>query len=299
MTVSTRIRDAHKLGRYLMDKDTNKGLCAFGLITTLKARRVENYPLRINAPCHAAYSYMVNNHNPVWVVDVLYPTELKLATQKAWLSYILLDSPYSSIFAEKNIHAGLKRGYYIYNTEVDGNLLAAGSVAVRMLSESPKIPLAFEKFINAGMKPDIAFIIAHMTTVDDGQISIREYSEEGHVAVVPTFMGDEEMINFFEVNFYEHGTYSIKHSYRGLNNMWSHSRESYEQEEAVHSVNSILYNKWKLIVEKIENIEKPRTALFNHMWNIDANNRDNALPIKDGLPILVRITNSYMEKLYA
>ena len=294
---------AYKLGSQLLKhyytEDGQGGICAYGVVNAQGEEDHEHV-----APCHAGLNHM-NVTEKSLVVDMTYPIrgEVDNRIAKRWIRYILEKSPFRSVFAEEHINAGWRRGYYIFDADADANLLAACLVAVRSVSEYPKIPVMFDKLVRAGTDADMAFFAAYMTGVNkDGTFFLNMDTKEGHVAMVPSWFDAETLKNFIECNHEEYGTYAEKNKYGNFNTMWLQERTSEDWDcigvKPINNIPDVLNKLWKPILDKEGGFDN-RIALFNHAHNQERDRKRNALKQDKALPLFAQLLNNYRGELYA
>ena len=297
MKKNTGFRSAHRLGRQLVEEMTPKeGLCAFGVVSGVD----DDFDFRKNAPCHAAMGGRMDVHNDMtFMVDAIYPRggnhgvrqgKITPEMAKMYTNYVLKQSPYAKMFAEKNIHKGFARGYYLYNTAVDSNVLVGGAVLLRMLSEEPSIPEAWYHMVKAGADPDMAVLLAHMSKVSNGVFIISNYSDSGHRALVPTWFNEESIANFITGKHKRYGLYKDNKEYLGFNGMWKEKADNIGDGD---EFGNIIYNRWidALLARNVE--LDGRKALFDHVGQDKRNAVVAKLPVKEAMPIIAKILNDY------
>ena len=287
---------AYKLGKELLKyyKDKGNGICTYGAVGTHGGEDRKS-----GDECYAGLATLKADVKSL-VVDVPYHFEGNITNRiaKKWIRYILEQSPFKSTFAEDRINAGWRRGYYIFNADVDANLLCAALVAIRSMSEYPKIPVMFDKLTKAGADPDMAFFSAYMTGVDRaGRFFINTTTEEGHVAMVPSWFEDSNLANFIKANFDPYGLYSEMNSYRSFNTMWYNEIDghSWGGRDGVLQPDGVpirIDNLWNTVLREHSESET-RVALFDHVFNMRRNKAIGNMEATKALPLFAKLLNEY------
>jgi len=298
MAKNTGFLSAHRLGRKIV-KETNlkSGLCAFGIQGDTNG----DYDYNVNAACHAALTRMTIHGEYTYMVDAIYPrggkyNPIKITPEvaKMFTTYVLKQSPYAKMFAEKNIHKGFARGYYLYHTNIDANVLTGGAVLLRMLSEVPKIPLAWYHMVKAGADPDMAVLLAHMTTLEGNKFGINNYSDSGHRALAPTWFNQQNVEDFLVGKHKVYGLYSVKQQYHGFNGMWG---EKSSQIGKNGEFGNTIYRRWIKALIELKGDGDNRVALFDHIGQENREQVVSQLPIKKAMPVIAKILNDYRGEL--
>ena len=289
MSKSTGFLHAHRLGRKMVkENDFNIGLCAFGVVN---GDNREDYKLR--APCHAALSRM-DVCFPTLMVDVQYKRGKGITSKmaKMFTNYVLMQSPYASIFAEKNTNAGFARGYFLYRTDVDANLLTGGAVLLRMLSESPMIPKMWYHMVMAGVSPDMAILVAHMSSLNNGEVAIRASSDDCHKSIVPSWFLEKDVINFINRNHKVYGKYIDMGGYMGFTSMWGADRYNRNT-----GFSAQIHGRWIAELKRLHNMKDGRVAIFDHDGQKKRNRASEKCQFKTAMPIIAKILNDYRKEL--
>jgi len=288
MAKNTGFLSAHRLGRKIL-KEMNRrdGLCAFGI----QGDTNDDSDFRINAACHASLVRMNVEGEYKYMVDAIYPRGKKINTNmaKMFTNYVLKQSPYSPMFAEKNINKGFARGYYLFNTDVDANLLTGGAVLLRMLSEVPTIPEVWYHMVKAGADADVAVLLAHMSGIEDGKFYINNYSDAGHRALVPTWFDENSVAGFINGKHKNYGKYNVKKRYAGFNGMWREKRGNLMG----NNFGDTIYKAWMKVLHDRNADLDGRVALFDHDGQADRDVVVAKLPYKEAMPIIAKILNDY------
>jgi len=294
MAKNTGFLSAHRLGRKIVKElDLKSGLCAFGIQGDMN----EDYDYQVNAACHAGLNRMNINGKYTYMVDAIYPRGGKFApiriapeVAKMFTTYVLKKSPYSKMFAEKNIHKGFARGYYLYNTDVDANILTGGAVLLRMLSEEPRIPLAWYKLVKAGADPDMAVLLAHMVAFEGAKFGINNYSDDSHRSLVPTWFNKKNVEDFVNRKHKVYGLYNAKQRYQGFNGMWGERRANCGGDD---EFGTTIYREWLQALREMDNGLDVRVAYFDHAGQAERDGFITKIPTKKAMPIIVKILNDY------
>ena len=295
MMKSSGFLNAHKLGRTIIKENrfTGGGLCAFGVTSNIP----NDVDYQLRAPCHAALDRMRLEGEYAYMVDAVYPHETCIteAQAKRYARYVLKDSPYSPMFAEKNIEKGWKRKYFLYNVDVDSNLLVGGAVLLRMLSEVPKIPEVWNALVEAGADPDMAILLSHMCGISpDGMFYINNHSTASHRALVPTWFKKENVNNFIRGKHKLYGIYKDKEGYCGFNGMWGEYRDI---SSTPISFGCIIYKRWMEVIKDFNSNKDIRIPLFYHHGKRDIYIENSKLNYKVAMPIIAKILNDYRGEL--
>lgn len=295
MAKSTGFLNAHSLGRLIVEKNNVKGdgICAFGLVSGRKG----DQDYRLKAACHASLAgRMPLSEKPTFMVDHIYPfgKGMTNAQAKRYAKYILMQSPYSPMFAEKNIEKGWKRKYFLYNVDIDSNMLVGGAVALRMLSETPKIPVMWNALVEAGADPDMALLLAHMSAFIGDEFYVNNYSDDSHKAISPTCFNASSVKNFLTGEHKKYGKYDVKMRYMGFNGMW---RETESNIGKPHGFGTTIYNQWMQVVRAVKQEGNKQKYLFDHSAQAAAEEVTGRLDRKVAMPIIAKILNDYRGEL--
>ncbi len=273
----------YNVGKELLEGNESEGICAFAVV--MQSGNSYSY---LEKPCHAHLNDCVKGSE--YIVDRIYNhrcSSNKVA--KAYLRYVLLESPYAKAFAEDNIDNAWKRGYYVYSTEVDSNLLASALIAARMIHETSRIAEVFYMLRKNGASGHMAFFGAHMVNNHNGKLAISEMQDEGHVAIVPSWFTEQGVVNFYNSYIYnDYGTYANTGGYSGLNTMWEKGMGWAIINESIHYY---VDNAWEKASKQINNNEEIPIAIFDHEFNKEG--EFDSLPEDIGIPILSNILNTY------
>jgi len=281
MTVSTGMRNAHALGKKLLGTNNfDSGLCCFGTV----GRGIAQRKIITSGACHAALTRMDRDtvYVPLKMVDVLYSTHLSKRQELMWYSFILERSVYSPIFAEREARIGHERGYFIYNTDINANLLVAGSIAIRQASEHSPIVKHFCGLVEAGTAEDIAFIVSHAMHSDlEGNVGVKKSSYNSHVPVYANYFSRKNLLRYFKSDMRDYPIYRTHCRYSGLNKMFGENASNADE-----GVIAEIYKFWTNRI-KGEKYAK-RAALFNISYNRPCNGI-KSLPKEHGYPLLANI----------
>jgi len=311
MAVSLGIQNAHKLGRFLVDEnDFNDGICAYGCVSNNRNYEPEmeyddwddNEMSMVggdmSAPCHANLNSIgdVYGGRTKFIVDAMYPCGVNHNVREAYLSYILMSSPYAEAFAEKNIHEGIKRGYFIYRADVDANLMTATLVSVRMLSEYPHIPKNWYALVQAGCDENMALLLSSMIRIDKPRktISILRNPDTCHIPISPSEFSEEDATNYLNGSYSSEGTYQDNLCYSGFSSeMWRRDGFNGFSREFLDT----LIAHWIEAKEALTDVIDKRVALFNHEHNRINNENILRAPLDEGIKVLAEMANNYRSLL--
>ena len=295
MTISTGMRNAHALGIHLVKENKfSSGICCFGLVGNGSESERVSF---MSAPCHLRLNHWnvaKFPYTPAKMVDVIYKAKSNPVTSEqalTWYSFILERSVYAPVFAEKSARLSYKRGYFIYNTDVNANLMGACAVAIRMASEKPNIVRQFCDLVNAGADEDISFIVAHSMYSDDKIVNLNNQGTAHHVPIAPTDMTKESLLRYLKGDMDEYGTYAVRRRYTTLNYMFGEERYL-----GCKGIMPTMIKTWKEQSDKL-NVKDERVALFNHPWNMGRVERDGGVKCEIGYPIIANIINQFKQEV--
>lgn len=293
MEQSTGIRNAHILGRQMLEDERNRKF-AFESVTqcgTVGNGNITQMKPSTNRVCHAGLNMMYTNYAPSKVVDLLMKSSLSDEKRLAWYSFILERSVYSSMFAERRAKKGMQRGYFVYHADVNANILVAGAVAIRMASEKDYIVEYFYNLVKAGADEDVAFLAAHSLGGDD-PIEVGVGGQISHVAIAPFHMEQDNLRRYFLADVEKYPFYSVESRYFGINRMFGETWE--RKRDYVYFVPE-LSRRWVCKVQDMAHVDK-RVALFNLDWN-RKEVLTYALPAEQTYPLLAKILNDYKQEI--
>lgn len=100
---------------------------------------------------------------------------------KAYVDYILKDSPWSSVFLPgQSFESGVKSAVYV-DVERSISEVASAAIALRIGSEFVTECKVFKLVLDAGFSGDVAHILANFLTFSGGELVTRECSNWHHV----------------------------------------------------------------------------------------------------------------------
>lgn len=165
-----------------------------------------------NGGCH--YN-LGNSGNPrggsrVAVVSSLqrpnYRKLIPIEAQIVWLNYLFNESIYSEYFFSKDPKKALEDTWVAISADAPSNLMASGLVSTRHLWEKRECVVLFHALREAGVNPDIAFVISvgnkvlgggYPTTQDRAMVSMRP-KVEGHMPFTPQQFSLRCLKNFLD-----------------------------------------------------------------------------------------------------
>lgn len=106
---------------------------------------------------------------------------VKYEEQLAYLDYLLNRSPMSRVFEQRDAEWCLEHRYIICRVDQPSNLVAAGLISSRRLSEMSRVATSFYKLTQAGCPEWLAFPLSQYFHFSDGYVS-RNMSEASHYA---------------------------------------------------------------------------------------------------------------------
>ena len=144
----------------------------------------------------------------------------------------------------------------------------------------------------------MAFFAAYMTGIDaQGRFFINLDTEEGHVAMVPSWFTTENLIDFINVNHEDYGAYSERNSYHSFNTMWGNEcdEDSWGGRDGVRQPNGVpiqLNELWCDVLVKHQN-KDDRVAIFDHAFNKRRHDNLGNMQATKALPLFAKILNEY------
>lgn len=161
----------------------------------------EHFHISPNQACHAGLqnNYDGNDENgALAIVSLIHDNEgCDTVTQTDFLNWLFNDSPYAEVFVDKNAEHSLDRGFIIARTDLPSNLIVGGLIASRRVSEYSWIAKMQCSLMNAGCKPELAYLASHLVNIDlDDRGSQFAYPQVGHTSINIAAMGRVALRNF-------------------------------------------------------------------------------------------------------
>ncbi len=305
--MNTARTNAHAMGKMLLrDNNWDSGICAYGAVSEGSLggwnRTAENADIkdgvatsayRLSSECHASMSDMWDAEvkvRPEYVVDVRYPQGRELTNHmvKEWYRYILLSSPYSKAFAEDDIEAGWRRGYYLYHANANHKLLVTALIAVRMASEYPEYVRRWYELYDAGVDVDMAYIASYFVS-DMNSFEVIVESKESHVPIIPMYMTPKSVFAYMDGDYDKANGWADKGYY---DNIHSNFKSDSDHNDCFVLDIHKKYN--KAIKDARQEEAEKRVAIFNHAWNVLEHKH---VTKEEGMPILKEILNQFTEEV--
>ena len=146
-----------------------------------------------NTACHAELGYPGVEKIEA-VVNGIQNLKVPEATARRFLEYLFNFSAYAPAIKTKSVKRAMDDGYYVGDVEVPGNLLGGALIAGRAISEYKSLAIVWEKLVERGVDPNMAFVVSHSLQIS-GTGDLSFYTWGGHTA----FSGTEEGAKF--INF--------------------------------------------------------------------------------------------------
>ena len=145
------------------------------------------------------------------------------ATVRTFYDWLIHTSPFKASILSEDTDLVMKDRVLVFTPHVAPNELLGGVIAARAISEYPRVALAYEALIKAGLHPSLSFLFAHHLAVSKNKFYISSYT--AHCAI--NKLDDVYVVNFLTGNgtldsgdsYYE----TVKY-YATTNNMWGQKK---------------------------------------------------------------------------
>ena len=201
---------------------------------------------RPHAPCCAALNYpKILAREMEAVVNVIqynsgYASVKEWNRLKPFITWMLKESPYSSIFLRKNCRDVYDHGYLI-DTKASGDLIASAMMSMRMPTEFPETFRAWEVLVKSGVNKSLAFVIAHGCTFHESTgLHLGLLHERGHVPFNLRGMTVPSTRNFVNKVFRKGIPYRERGRYSNVSGMF---KGQDAQGECLSNLISVAHNK--------------------------------------------------------
>lgn len=236
-----------------------------------------------NAPCYGALSRQ--ECGTEYILSSTYNHKISLSEDKCikYLDWLLNHSPYSRVFIDKDASECLDRGFVSVSGRTPSNLMLGGLIAVRRLYEYSSVVEAFDILVEGGVKPNLAYLIAHRSrVVEEGSgISFNSFTTS-HVNLNHSF-DKEYIMNFVNNNPTEKDSYYDTGRYGGVDSTWG----TVTQKCLMHSLLSGLGDEDKMALRENNPFYK-----YTEWREKSLNKKQASLPVSriksDLIPILVK-----------
>lgn len=162
-----------------------------------------------------------------------------------YINWLINDSPYSEAFLTKDALDCIKNSF-VLRTDIPNNLLVGALIATRYVSESPgpadRITV-WNKFVDMGMPPNIAFLFCHLFKMNDKGVTSFQAMSDGHSALTVNVDWDY-IVNFVNgIKKYPGENYNNTFSYTGVSTLWGKRGEYYNEGNVVKFCRGIVPQK--------------------------------------------------------
>tara|TARA_R110000824_G_scaffold331635_1_gene518279 strand:- start:885 stop:1766 length:882 start_codon:yes stop_codon:yes gene_type:complete len=161
-----------------------------------------------------------------WLISHIQTTSLCVEDQMTFLSYLFNDSPFQEVFVTKDAGFAIANEWIVMDAHHPSNLVLAGAVATRCLSESPHVVVAFCDLLKGGVEADLAFMLAHHFQGSSGRGGNVHWDDmtECHRCMSPRYMSKDNLNRFLDhepasLNSHLHDD----NNYSGIDALWGES----------------------------------------------------------------------------
>ena len=234
----------------------------------------DTYWESLNTACHAGlYGIKYNIECPkkdikgVWSVYKTPHKDLTKNDQERFVDWMVNKSPYSSTFLLKDVDT-IINSCWISNPDVDGNLMVAGSIATRFLSEDyyKGNSKTWAELVNNGADPTYAYVLAQQFKASKNIYPIRKGSGDLHTGV-------------------KFSNYSLSLSYNFIKNKIVKNSQSYQELKSYSGLTDIFKENGKEDFESWTTKVRPIKNSMHMSYNIFSQNKKetNVLADKEDL----------------
>lgn len=169
------------------------------------------------AACHASMNYNPfyhqikesKNKNLVAVFNTITAHKYdQNDVRTAFMEWVLYHSPYRHAFLDIELDLAMSKNTIIGNPEQPANYMTAGLMMTRLLWEHGNVSTTWYKFVEQGLHPSVAFLLAHNVTVKDDKVMPYTPSHTG--ALSGTYALNES----YTLNFLQEKKYNLAESYK-------------------------------------------------------------------------------------
>lgn len=169
------------------------------------------------AACHAAmtsdvFKYWIRgskNKNLVATFNTITAhKDDKNDVRTAFMEWVLYHSPYRHAFLDIELDLAMSKNTIVGNPEQPANYMTAGLMMTRLLWEHGYVSTTWYKFVEQGLHPSVAFLLAHNVRVKDDKVMHCIPSHTG------ALHGDKALNENYTLNFLQEKRHNLELPYK-------------------------------------------------------------------------------------